>query len=125
MSTLCTGRSVGPFLAVMDIMDDHLAPKMSRTEIPESLDLVPHPTARDKCIAKIFLKEGLCIFTEPAFSTILLPSEKAQRCDNCFRLPSGNTRLQRCTGCGSYWYCDAQCVIRSLSILLSQLIDRL
>lgn len=92
-------------------------------EIPEGLDLVPHPTARDKCIAKKFLKEGSCIFTESAFSTILLPSEKGQRCDNCFRLPSGNARLQRCAGCGSYWYCDAQCVVHSRSILFSQLID--
>ncbi|KIM43208.1 hypothetical protein M413DRAFT_398217 [Hebeloma cylindrosporum] len=78
-------------------------------KIPEWLDLVPHATARDKCIAKTSLNEGSCIFTEPAFTTILLPSEKGQRCDNCFRLPSGKVRLQRCTGCGSYWYCDTQC----------------
>ncbi|KAF8424445.1 hypothetical protein L210DRAFT_3568075 [Boletus edulis BED1] len=41
---------------------------------------------------------------------MLLPREKGRRCDFCHSLaPQDHGRLQRCTRCASYWYCDAKC----------------
>ncbi|KAF8967151.1 hypothetical protein BDZ97DRAFT_569682 [Flammula alnicola] len=77
--------------------------------VPDSVELVPHPSARDKCIAKTQFRPGSPILSTYAFAAILLDSEKGRRCDACFRIASHKTPLKRCSGCGSYWYCDAQC----------------
>lgn len=81
--------------------------------LPKNVELVPHTTARDKAIAKVDIKAGEYILSTPSFTSSLLEHEKGRRCDNCFRLPSeGSPPLKKCTGCGCYWYCDAQCTIR-------------
>ncbi|KDR82823.1 hypothetical protein GALMADRAFT_1348489 [Galerina marginata CBS 339.88] len=77
--------------------------------LPDNVELIPHSQARDKSVAKQIFKAGACILSTSAFASILLDSEKGRRCDNCFRFPALDKTLKRCTGCGSYWYCDAQC----------------
>uniref|UniRef100_A0A8H7XZH3 SET domain-containing protein n=1 Tax=Psilocybe cubensis TaxID=181762 RepID=A0A8H7XZH3_PSICU len=78
--------------------------------LPKNIELAPHSTARNKAIAKLDIKAGDSILSTPSFASILLESQKGRRCDNCFRLPpEGCPPLKRCAGCGSYWYCDAQC----------------
>ncbi|KAF8903151.1 hypothetical protein CPB84DRAFT_1814772 [Gymnopilus junonius] len=76
--------------------------------LPQTIKLVSHPKARDQSVATTQIKAGSSILTTPAFASILLDSEKGRRCDNCFRLPQDKP-LRRCTGCGSYWYCNAEC----------------
>ncbi|KAF8231722.1 SET domain-containing protein [Tricholoma matsutake] len=73
------------------------------------LRLEPHPIARSQALATCHLPEGSRIVSIPSLVTVLLASEKGRRCDNCFRLTSERRQLQRCTGCGSYWYCGTQC----------------
>jgi SET and MYND domain-containing protein len=79
--------------------------------LPPTLRLASDPVARSKCLATACIKAGSQIFTEESFATILLSEETGKRCDACFRLPSSkdNNHLKKCSGCGSYWYCDAQC----------------
>ncbi|KAF9556751.1 hypothetical protein CPC08DRAFT_710983 [Agrocybe pediades] len=74
--------------------------------IPNTLRLASHENARDKAVATGHLDPGSSILKTPAFAAILLDSEKGRRCDHCFRKNAG---LKKCTGCGSYWYCDAHC----------------
>ena len=77
----------------------------------ESLKLVPHPIARDQVVSTAPLRAGSSVLSTFAFATILLGSEKGRRCDACFRLSNANRPLRRCSGCGSYWYCNAQCML--------------
>jgi len=75
----------------------------------DTLRLVPHPKARDQAISIKNLEAGSLILSTPFFATVLLATQKGHRCDACFRLPADGTSLRRCTGCGSYWYCDVDC----------------
>ena len=76
----------------------------------DTLRLVPHPKARDQAISIKNLEAGSLILSTPSFATVLLATQKGYRCDACFRLPADGTSLRRCTGCGSYWYCDVDCL---------------
>lgn len=81
--------------------------------LPHTLALQPHPTARDKTVATTKLLAGTTILTVPCLSKVLLTAEKGHRCDFCLSNPDPNqTPLRRCTGCISYWYCDAKCTHR-------------
>ena len=82
------------------------------SELPPAIELVPHPHARDQAVARSFIKAGSSILTTPTFACILIDTEKGRRCDHCFRLPQDKA-LKRCTGCGSYWYCDVECEPRT------------
>ncbi|KAH7915857.1 hypothetical protein BJ138DRAFT_1141031 [Hygrophoropsis aurantiaca] len=75
----------------------------------DNVGLEPHPTARDKAVAKNVLRTGSLILSIPSLATILLPTEKGQRCDCCFSSQSSGVTLRRCTGCASYWYCGTKC----------------
>ena len=74
-----------------------------------NLCLEPHATARNKAVAKFELIPGSIIVVAQPLTTVLLPVEKEQRCDLCHRRPQQNSRLLKCTGCASHWYCDVQC----------------
>ncbi|KAG2010167.1 hypothetical protein CC2G_013010 [Coprinopsis cinerea AmutBmut pab1-1] len=75
----------------------------------DTIELRPHPTARDQALAKAEIPTGSTILKIPAFATVLQFSQKGNRCDHCMRLPTEGQPLRRCTGCSAYWYCDAQC----------------
>ena len=78
--------------------------------LPAHLSLQQHPTARDKAVATRWLPAGTVILSVRALASVLLPQEKGRRCDFCHSLaPQDRGHLQRCTGCASYWYCDATC----------------
>ena len=77
--------------------------------LPPTLRLASDPVARNKCVVTTLIKEGSAIFTEESFVDVLLTREKGKRCDACFCL---HKQLKKCSGCGWYWYCDAQCESR-------------
>ncbi|KAJ6584993.1 hypothetical protein B0H19DRAFT_405427 [Mycena capillaripes] len=69
--------------------------------------LEPHTgSARSQAVATKRLTAGSLIVSCEALTTVLLPQEKGQRCDACHRKVP---RLQKCTGCASYWYCSTNC----------------
>lgn len=70
------------------------------------VELQPDAKARSKAVARKDIAVGSTIFSTPAFATALLDDEKGHRCDYCLR---ERPNLKRCSGCGSYWYCDAKC----------------
>ncbi|KAF9533121.1 hypothetical protein CPB83DRAFT_757950 [Crepidotus variabilis] len=76
--------------------------------LPQSLQLVSDPKSRNKCIAKTYSQAGSLLFSEESFAAILLFKEKSYRCDTCFQRPSAIS-LKKCSGCGGYWYCNAEC----------------
>jgi hypothetical protein len=92
-----------------DLLHQHMPTEL----LPGVLKLVPHPVARDKVISTARLRAGLSVLSTFGFATILLDSEKGRRCDACFRLSNESRSLRRCSGCGSYWYCNAQCMLDS------------
>ncbi|KAJ6477438.1 hypothetical protein C8R47DRAFT_1020498 [Mycena vitilis] len=63
-------------------------------------------SSRSQAVATKDLVAGALIVSCEALTTVLLPEEKGQRCDTCHRT---FPRLQKCTGCASYWYCDPEC----------------
>lgn len=70
------------------------------------VSLTAHPTARNKAVAKHDIAPGETILTDRALAVALLPEQKGQRCDACFRRSS---TLKRCSGCAEYWYCGYDC----------------
>lgn len=86
----------------------HLAP-MKKQWLPDIISLVPDQASRDKCVASIQLKRGSALLSDSAYVTALLNNEKGRRCDFCLSLPRISASLKRCTGCGSYWYCNEIC----------------
>lgn len=78
--------------------------------LPDSLSLQHHQTARDKTVSTCRLPAGTVILSVRSLTSILIPKEKGRRCDFCHSCtPQDRSRLQRCTGCASYWYCDSKC----------------
>ncbi|KAF9230193.1 hypothetical protein BU15DRAFT_91168 [Melanogaster broomeanus] len=74
------------------------------------ISLQSHPTARDKAVSDSLLSLGSIIVSVGCLANVLLPNEKGRRCDFCLSLaPQSEGRLQRCTGCASYWYCGTKC----------------
>ncbi|KAJ7212105.1 hypothetical protein GGX14DRAFT_447439 [Mycena pura] len=61
---------------------------------------------RSNAVATEHLSAGSLIMSCEALATILLPPEKGRRCDFCHTLPR---RLQKCSGCASYFYCSTIC----------------
>ncbi|KAF7365209.1 Carboxylic ester hydrolase [Mycena venus] len=73
----------------------------------ECVKLEPHAgSGRSQAVATKRLSAGSPIVTCEALTTVLLPQEKSQRCDACHRK---SPRLQKCSGCASYWYCSTGC----------------
>ena len=82
----------------------------SPSVLPENLSLQHHQTARDKAVRTCWLSAGTVILSVRSLTSMLLPKEKGRRCDFCHSLaPEDRGRLQRCTGCALYWYCDSKC----------------
>ena len=82
----------------------------SPSVLPDNLCLQHHPTARDRAVSTCRLSAGRVILLVRSLTSLLLPNEKGRRCDFCHSLaPQDRGRLQRCTGCASYWYCDSKC----------------
>ncbi|KAJ3531387.1 hypothetical protein NMY22_g8174 [Coprinellus aureogranulatus] len=77
------------------------------TTLPNALiELQPDDRARNKAVARKDIPVGSTVFSTPAFATVLQDNQKGHRCDYCLRK---QLNLKRCSGCGSYWYCDAKC----------------
>jgi len=68
--------------------------------------LTPHPTARSQARTVQAITAGSTVISVPVFVSALLDVEKGRRCDACFRK---NKRLKKCSGCASYYYCNADC----------------
>ncbi|KAF5360478.1 hypothetical protein D9756_005029 [Leucocoprinus leucothites] len=81
---------------------------MSNYSIP-NVELTSHPAARSQARATQAISAGSIIISVPAFAFALLDAEKGQRCDVCFRRSHETRHLKKCTGCASYYYCDADC----------------
>ncbi|PBK93765.1 SET domain-containing protein [Armillaria gallica] len=79
---------------------------MSTIETGAHVRLANHPTARSKAVAVSSLSPGALIISVESLATVLVPSEKGRRCDACHTIP---TSLRRCSGCASFYYCDASC----------------
>ena len=77
--------------------------------LPSGLVLVPHNLARDNCVAKNHYTAGSRLLSTTSYATVLLDSEKGRRCDFCLSLAREAAHLKRCSGCGSYWYCNEHC----------------
>ncbi|KAI6144743.1 hypothetical protein BKA82DRAFT_16737 [Pisolithus tinctorius] len=71
--------------------------------------LQAHPTARDTAVSETRVSAGTVLVAVPCLAQVLLGAEKGRRCDCCLTPEEADLRLRRCSGCGSYWYCDAQC----------------
>ncbi|KAI6028060.1 hypothetical protein PISMIDRAFT_98964 [Pisolithus microcarpus 441] len=70
--------------------------------------LQAHPTARDKAVSEIRASAGSVLVAVPCLAKVVLDTEKGRRCDHCLAADQCQ-RLRRCSGCGSYWYCDVRC----------------
>ncbi|KAF9230204.1 hypothetical protein BU15DRAFT_69395 [Melanogaster broomeanus] len=85
-------------------------PNLPMNLLPMGISLQSHPTARDKAVSDSLLSLGSIIVSVGCLANVLLPNEKGRRCDFCLSLaPQSEGRLQRCTGCASYWYCGTKC----------------
>lgn len=76
-------------------------PESQAQDVPVSKNQIytgTHPTARSQALSLNDLVAGDSIMTTTPLSAILLPSEKGNRCDNCFV----RRQVQKCSGCGSY-----------------------
>ncbi|KAI6016485.1 hypothetical protein BKA83DRAFT_4336885 [Pisolithus microcarpus] len=51
---------------------------------------------------------GSVLVAVPCLAKVVLDTEKGRRCDHCLAADQCQ-RLRRCSGCGSYWYCDVRC----------------
>ncbi|CAE6468729.1 unnamed protein product [Rhizoctonia solani] len=76
--------------------------------IPENgvFELKSDPRARSRAVAARSLKAGSIVLAEPPLAVAIHPSYKGRRCDGCLRELDG---LQKCSGCGVYWYCGVAC----------------
>ncbi|KAF9463041.1 hypothetical protein BDZ94DRAFT_1309149 [Collybia nuda] len=75
----------------------------------KNIRLQNHPSARSQAVATVPITEASKIISVDAFAAVLIASEKGKRCDGCFQIKSEDRLLRKCTGCGSYWYCDSIC----------------
>ncbi|KAG8760213.1 hypothetical protein FRC11_000736, partial [Ceratobasidium sp. 423] len=76
--------------------------------IPETavFELKSDLRARSRAVAARSLKAGSIILVEAPLAVAIHPSYKGRRCDGCLREPGA---LQKCSGCGVYWYCGVAC----------------
>jgi hypothetical protein len=72
-------------------------PKISRTfimnaiDIPDTLRLVDHPTARNAAVATRNLPIGSVVLTEPVLTSVLFSDKTGRRCDYCHRSDEDRT----------------------------------
>jgi hypothetical protein len=62
--------------------------------------------ARSRAVAIGALGPGRNVLVESPLAVAIHPSHKGRRCDECLREAEG---LQKCSGCGVYWYCGREC----------------
>ncbi|KAH7318001.1 hypothetical protein B0J17DRAFT_747889 [Rhizoctonia solani] len=76
--------------------------------IPENavFELKSDPRARSRAVAARTLEAGSIILVEAPLAVAIHPSYKGRRCDGCLRELDN---LQKCSGCGVYWYCGVAC----------------
>ncbi|KAI0786817.1 SET domain-containing protein [Abortiporus biennis] len=67
-----------------------------------------HPAARSQALAHVPIQAGCALFSEEALVTTLFSTQKGLRCDYC-HASSTQTRLLKCSGCASFWYCNGEC----------------
>ncbi|CAE6380372.1 unnamed protein product [Rhizoctonia solani] len=76
--------------------------------IPENgvFQLKSDSRARSRAVAARPLEAGSIILVEAPLAVAIHPSYKGRRCDGCLRELDS---LQKCSGCGVYWYCGVAC----------------
>ncbi|QRV99804.1 SET domain protein [Ceratobasidium sp. AG-Ba] len=62
--------------------------------------------ARSRAVAVGALRAGTNVLVESPLAVTVHPSHKTRRCDECLREADG---LQKCSGCGVYYYCGKEC----------------
>ncbi|CAE6513357.1 unnamed protein product [Rhizoctonia solani] len=80
-----------------------MAPTIPETDV---FELKSDPRARSRAVAARTLKAGSIVLVEAPLAVAIHPSYKGRRCDGCLRELGG---LQKCSGCGIYWYCGVVC----------------
>lgn len=85
---------------------------MNPIDIPDTLKLVDHPTARNTVLATRNLPIGSVVLSEPVLTSVLFPDKIGRRCDYCHRSDQAEPglRICKCTGCGLQWYCGQDCM---------------
>lgn len=92
---------------------------MNPIDIPDTLKLVDHPTARNTVVTTRNLPIGSVILTEPILTSVLFPDKTGRRCDYCHRSDlEPSLRIRKCTGCGLQWYCGLECMSDSFLPLI-------
>ncbi|KAF9643244.1 SET domain-containing protein [Thelephora ganbajun] len=81
------------------------------TDIPDTLKLVDHPTARNAAVATRELPIGTVVLTEPVLTSVLFSYQTGRRCDYCNRSDQAEPelRIRKCTGCEVQGYCGELC----------------
>lgn len=69
-------------------------------------ELKSDPRARSRAAAIGALRSGQNVLVEAPLTTVVHPTHKMKRCDQCLREAEG---LQKCSGCGVYFYCGREC----------------
>ncbi|CAO3634045.1 unnamed protein product [Cunninghamella blakesleeana] len=54
-------------------------------------------------------KRGSVLITSQPLGTVVLPSNRHEVCNYCFRKPQSPTNLQRCSQCKKAYFCDMHC----------------
>ncbi|CAE6484177.1 unnamed protein product [Rhizoctonia solani] len=76
--------------------------------IPENgvFQLKSDSRARSRAVAASPLEAGNIVLVETPLAVAIHPTYKGRRCDGCLREFDS---LQKCSGCGVYWYCGVAC----------------
>lgn len=69
-------------------------------------ELKSDPRARSRAVAIGGLRSGQTALAEAPLAVVVHPTHKGKRCDQCLREIGG---LQKCSGCGVYFYCGKNC----------------
>jgi len=84
---------------------------MNAIDVPDTLRLADHPSARNAAVATRNLPIGSVVMAERVFISVLFHDKAGHRCDCCHRSESEpELRIRKCTGCGVQWYCDETCM---------------
>jgi hypothetical protein len=83
--------------------------------LPENtvFELKSDTRARSRAVAVGALGAGRNVLVETPLAVAVHPSYKGRRCDGCLRELES---LQKCSGCGVYWYCGTACEYDSKSL---------